>query len=147
MRKKRARGYTEYRLPVSFQEKELSKIHVLLRAYTTITDMFTVSDINKEINADNIISEVNVTYDDDRQGYSIDEEELSIIRSAYEDRKRRERGKQKKKTVAKQTREPVSIAEASGRIRTVVQPAEEGSGSLRRSSRPRTVITNLSDFI
>ena len=147
MRKRRTRGYTEYRLPVSFQEKELNKINVLLRAFNKNTDMFTVSDTIKEITADNIISEVNLTYDDDRQCYSIDEEELSIIRSAYEDRKRRERGKQKKKTVAKQTRGPVSIAEASGRIRTIVQPAEEGSGCLRRSSRPRTVISNLSDFI
>ena len=106
MGKKWTRGPTGYRLPVSLQKKELNKIHVLLRAYTTDADMFTVSNTNKEITAENIISEVNLTYDDDRQGYSIEEEELSIIRSVYEDRKRRERGKQKKLTVTKQTREP-----------------------------------------
>ena len=58
--------FTKLNLKIEFHEPLNGSWKVL--GCNTVT----VSDINKEITADNIISEVNVTYDDDRQGYSIE---------------------------------------------------------------------------
>ena len=151
MRKKgKARGYIEYKYPVSFADPTLKDIQCLLQQYhpsSATPNTFDVKNQNiAEVPASRIITHVNFTYDPVKEVVKGDSEELLVIMTQFESQRR---GKAKK-TVSSPSSWHTAIAkntiENEGVLHTTVVPAVDETGA-RRSKRVRTVISHLSDYI
>lgn len=140
-KKGRSRGMVEYKMPVSFTDKNLSEINVLFDVYEKVGEdnvsFKRSSHLIVEVQASKIISHVNMQYDVESELFHIDAEEIEAIENEFDLRHTRRRNRNNDSH-----RDRTKNVEQSGTVRTVVLPVSS-SGDSRRSQRARTVISHL----
>ena len=82
-----AQGYVEYKKPISYSDKELSKTFIIMHVYLPSTEgegRFIRSKKElEEVTADKIRSHINFVYDSVKQEYTANENEIKTVESSF----------------------------------------------------------------
>ena len=147
-------GNKDYKEPVTYDHLNKEKLTIMLSIYESTDNSgsqlgYVASGKTITTKFTNIISHVNLTFENSDQKYLLNADEFSVLEVTTKRllKPKAQKENSKPKSVRVRATETHKQYEADdGRDTIVVQPVKNET-SLRRSSRSRRVKTSLSDFI